>query len=72
MRILALGLIITGLILPFAGGMLWLAWRLGLPLGRLPGVLHFKGKRWAVVIPIVTCLLLSLLVTVLLNLYWRR
>jgi hypothetical protein len=41
-------------------------------LGKLPGDIHIKGKNVDVYIPIVTCLLLSLLLTIILNLFFRR
>ena len=44
--------------------------RLG--LGRLPGDLSWKRKGVEVHVPIVTSLLVSLVLTVLLNLLWRR
>jgi hypothetical protein len=37
-------------------------------LGRLPGDIDFKGKNVRVYVPIVTCIILSILLTVLLNL----
>ena len=37
-------------------------------LGRLPGDIDFKGKNFRVYFPIVTCIILSILLTILLNL----
>jgi len=66
--LLVVGLVIAGLGLAFA-----LADRVPL-LGRLPGDLSFQGDGWAVYIPIATSIVLSLLLTVALNLagLWRR
>jgi hypothetical protein len=40
--------------------------RLHLPLGRLPGDLSWRGKGWSVSFPLVTCLLLSALLSLIL------
>jgi hypothetical protein len=59
-------LIVAGLAL--AGlGLLWmLGERIG--LGRLPGDLVIRGKRFTFYFPIVTCLVLSLLASLILRL----
>jgi hypothetical protein len=64
-------LVIGGVILILLGGGVYLASRLGLPLGRLPGDIHIEGKNGSFYFPIVTSILLSLLLTVLLNLIIR-
>lgn len=43
-----------------------------LPLGRLPGDFVWRGRHATVLVPLATCLLLSLLLTVILNLFLRR
>jgi hypothetical protein len=40
-------------------------------LGRLPGDIHIERKGFTFYFPVVTCLLLSLLLTVLLNIFRR-
>jgi hypothetical protein len=62
---------ILGLVLVLAGGLLWLAGRSGLPLGRLPGDLRLEGERVSCYAPIATMILLSILLTVVLNLVIR-
>jgi hypothetical protein len=62
--LLILGGAIVLLGLVFLGGE-----RLG--LGRLPGDLHFSRRGFQVWIPITSALLLSLVLTVLLNLFRR-
>ncbi len=57
-----------GALLMLLGGVIWLAGRLGLPLGRLPGDLRFERDGVTVYAPLATSLLLSFLLTVLLNL----
>lgn len=41
-------------------------------LGRLPGDIHWMGKNWSIHIPIVTCLILSILVTIIFNIIIRK
>ena len=67
-------LIGAGLACLLAGGLLLLAGRLGLPLGRLPGDLHWRGRQVQLFAPLATSLLLSLLLTLLLALigYLRK
>ena len=40
-------------------------------LGKMPGDLTFRGKNYTVYIPIVSMLILSLLLTILLNIFGR-
>ncbi|MBV8553511.1 MAG: DUF2905 domain-containing protein [Acidobacteriaceae bacterium] len=65
-------LILLGLFLVAAGVVVLIVNRLNLPLGRLPGDVVYRGKNTTVYFPWVTCLLLSLLGTVLLWLFNRR
>lgn len=58
------GLFILGLILLLAG-------RFGLPLGRLPGDIVFRRDNVTVYAPLVSCLVASVVLTILLNLvFW--
>ncbi|HSH59412.1 MAG TPA: DUF2905 domain-containing protein [Acidimicrobiales bacterium] len=67
-----IGRLLVGLavVLAALGGVLMLAGRAG--PGRLPGDISFGGDGMRVYIPIATCLLLSLVATVVLNLILRR
>lgn len=65
-------LVVAGLSIAACGLLLIVAERLNLPLGRLPGDVIWKGKNSTVYFPWVTCLLLSLLGTVVLWLLNRR
>jgi ribose/xylose/arabinose/galactoside ABC-type transport system permease subunit len=67
-------LILTGALLLLAGGLVLLANRIGLPLGRLPGDVAIRGKHFAFYAPIATCLLISVLLTLLMWLvnHFRR
>jgi hypothetical protein len=52
-------LITVGLILVAAGLVFTFAGRLPLRLGRLPGDIHIQGRNSSFYFPLVTCLLLS-------------
>ncbi len=67
---LARVLIGIGAILVVVGALLLIADKLG--LGKLPGDLTFRGKGVTVHFPIVTSILLSIVLTVLLNLWFRN
>jgi hypothetical protein len=60
-------LLVVGLVLAGLGGLLLLGSRMGLPLGRLPGDLHWRsrGGQTQVYFPIATSILLSALLTLL-------
>ena len=59
--LLGLGLVIAAL-----GALFLLAGRLGLPLGRLPGDIAYRGKHVSVFFPLGTSILLSVLLSALL------
>ena len=61
---------IVGLGLAALGALLWLGWGRGW-LGRLPGDMHYTRGNFSFSFPIVTCLLLSLLLTLLLWIFRR-
>jgi hypothetical protein len=64
-------IVFAGLGLVVLGGLVWLAGRVGLPLGRLPGDLRFERGPVAVFLPCGTSILISLVLTLLLNLAAR-
>lgn len=64
-------LLALGLVLGVVGILLILGTRLSIPVGRLPGDIRFTQGKLTVYVPVVTCLLLSLLLTVVLNLLLR-
>ncbi len=57
-------LILFGIIIVAFGMMFLLLGRLG--FFRLPGDLHFGSKNWHVFLPITSCILISLLLTIIL------
>jgi Protein of unknown function (DUF2905) len=64
-------LIITGVMLVLVGGLVYLAARAGLPLGRLPGDIRLGNGNLTCFIPLATSLLLSIVLTILLNVIIR-
>ena len=61
-------LVIAGVVLVVVGALLWSgvgkSW-----LGRLPGDVHYRSDKFSFHFPIVTCLLISAVLTLLLWLY---
>ena len=64
-------LLVTGLALAAVGALVWLAGATGLPLGRLPGDVNVERDRFSFHVPIVTCIVLSILLTIVINLLLR-
>ena len=64
-------LIVGGLVLAAAGALILLAGRVPF-LGRLPGDLTFRRDPLTIYAHLVTSALLSILLTVVINLLWRR
>lgn len=62
-------ILIVGVVLIVLGAVIWLVESLGLPLGRLPGDIRARGEGWSFSFPIVTCIVVSIVLTVLLNLF---
>ena len=60
---IGLALLVVGVIVSFARTV---------RLGSLPGDLHWSGRGWQIWIPLGTSLLLSLVLTIILNLFLRR
>ncbi|WP_263353605.1 DUF2905 domain-containing protein [Acidicapsa acidisoli] len=58
---IGLSLIVLGILFLAAAGLA----RLGWPLGRLPGDISVRGKHFAFYAPIATCLLSSVVLTLL-------
>ena len=71
MENIARWLVIGGIILILVGGGVYLASRLGIPFGRLPGDIRIEGGGGAFYFPVVTSCLLSILLTVILNIIIR-
>lgn len=63
-------ILIIGIVLVVAGGLAALGVRL--PFGRLPGDIAIEGERGGFYFPIVTMIVVSVVLTVLFNLFLRR
>jgi hypothetical protein len=61
---------VIGIVLVVVGGLAALGVRL--PFGRLPGDIAIEGERGGLYIPLGTMILVSLVLTVLFNLFLRR
>jgi Protein of unknown function (DUF2905) len=64
-------LIGLGLLLALIGSALLLAGRAGLPLGRLPGDIAYRGKNVSVFVPLGTSILISIVLSAILYLISR-
>lgn len=63
--------LLLGLIFLVIGGVIFLVERLGVPLGRLPGDIRIQRGNLTCFFPLATTILLSVVLTVLLNLIVR-
>ena len=63
--------VILGVVFLVIGGLLYLAARLNLPLGRLPGDIRLGNGNFTCVLALGTSILLSIILTVLLNVVAR-
>ena len=64
-------LLVLGGAIFLIGAVLLLAGKFNLPLGRLPGDIVYRGKNTVFYFPVVTCVLLSLIVSLLVWLFRR-
>lgn len=64
-------LIILGIVLVVAGIVVSLGDRLPIRFGRLPGDVVYRGKNSTVYFPIVTCILLSIILSVVMWIFGR-
>lgn len=60
---------LLGISMLVVGALLWFGGRMG--LGTLPGDIRLNGAGWGCYVPIATSILISLLLTVVLNLVLR-
>jgi hypothetical protein len=64
-------LILAGGLLVALGAVLLVAGRTGIPLGRLPGDIVYRGKNTSFYFPIVTCIVLSIVLSLVIYLIGR-
>jgi hypothetical protein len=61
-------MVVLGLVLLFAGNLSGkVPW-----LGRLPGDIHIERDGWSFYFPLATCLVISIVLTLLFSLFGRR
>ena len=65
-------LISAGIIIALVGGLIMILGRIG--LFKLPGDLEFGSKNWRIYLPLVSCIVISVVLTIILWLinYFRR
>lgn len=61
-------LLISGLVLAVIGGIVMLIGRTGMPLGRLPGDILYRGKNTTFYFPLASSILISVVLSVVLYL----
>ena len=64
-------LMLGGIVLFFIGGGVYLAVKFGIPLGRLPGDIRIEGENGSFYFPITTSILVSVVLTTVLNVIVR-
>jgi hypothetical protein len=64
-------LMIAGIVLFLIGGLVFLVSRLGINLFQLPGDIRLQSNNLTCIIPLVSSILLSIVLTVILNLVIR-
>ena len=64
-------LVVLGIALLVIGGIVMLLGRTGLPLGRLPGDIVYRGKNTTFYFPLATSIVLSALLSIILFLVGR-
>jgi hypothetical protein len=60
-----------GLLLLVLGGIVLLLGKTGIPLGRLPGDISYRGKNFSFYFPLGTCILISIVLSALFYLLSR-
>jgi hypothetical protein len=64
-------LVVLGIVLVAIGGVVMLLGRTGLPIGRLPGDIYYRGKNTSFYFPLATSILLSVVLSIVLYLISR-
>lgn len=62
---------ILGIVFTLIGGLIWIAGRVGMPLGKLPGDFRIQLGSLSCTFPLATSIILSILLTIVLNLILR-
>ena len=65
-------LIVAGLVLVAVGAIMLLGERVGIRLGRLPGDIRIEGRHGGFYFPVVTCVLISIVLSLISWFFSRR
>ncbi|ABF43440.1 conserved hypothetical protein [Candidatus Koribacter versatilis Ellin345] len=65
MNDLGRAVILMGVVLVVIGGAILLIGRAGIPLGRLPGDISYRGKHTTFYFPVVTCIVISVVLSLI-------
>lgn len=65
-------LVIIGLVIAVIGGVILISERIGLPLGRLPGDMVWRGRNATFYFPLATSIVASVALTLVMWLLSRR
>ena len=71
MENIARTLMLGGIALFLIGGGIYLAAKLGIPLGRLPGDIRIEGENGSFYFPITSSILVSVVLTIVVNVVLR-
>jgi heme/copper-type cytochrome/quinol oxidase subunit 2 len=64
-------LVYAGIALVAVGLLVWLGSKMGISFGKLPGDLNVQREKFSFHFPLVTCIIVSIVLTILLNLiFW--
>jgi len=64
-------LMLGGIILFMIGGLVFLAAKIGIPVGRLPGDIHIERGNFSFHFPLASSILISIILTILVNVILR-
>ncbi|PYX29465.1 MAG: DUF2905 domain-containing protein [Acidobacteria bacterium] len=64
-------IVFLGIALVVIGGIVMLIGRAGLPLGRLPGDIVYKGKNSTFYFPLATCIVVSVVLSIVMYVIGR-
>lgn len=64
-------LILIGLILALLGGIIYLFGKIPF-LGKLPGDIYIKRDNFTFYFPVVTMIIISLILTIIINIFFRK
>ncbi|MHB9069637.1 MAG: DUF2905 domain-containing protein [Sedimentisphaerales bacterium] len=57
-------ILITGIVISVIGGIIILLGKMG--ISRLPGDISIEGKNWKIYFPVISCIVISFILTVIL------